>query len=403
MMLDSPPRTPRALTGTTPSLPYPQHLPDALSVYIHVPFCQKRCMYCDFATFTGQDHQMPAYVDALMTEIERRTSGLGRPPVQTVFFGGGTPSLLSPELFSRIMSTLERCFTLDPRSEITMEANPGTLDETSLRAMRALGFNRLSFGVQSLNPRMLALLGRIHSADEAVEAFAMARRCGFDNVSGDLIYALPGQEMPDWQDTLTRLLALDLPHISMYALTPEEGTPLWRALERGALTLPVSDAAAEMYEWARDVLAARGYHHYEISNWARPGWESRHNMAYWVQTPYLGFGVSAHGYYHGERRGNVRGLAAYLNRIKRDQDASASHEDIDADRARSDGMIFGLRLIDGLERAVYRRQHGVDPLEVWPGEVALLQSQGLLEVDDATIKLTRAAHLVGNYVWEHFL
>jgi len=384
-------------------LPYPQRLEQPLSIYIHVPFCQKRCIYCDFATFTGQDHQMPAYVAAVEQEIERRAGELGRPPAQTVFFGGGTPSLLSPALLSRLLAAVDRRFTLDPRAEITMEANPGTLDEAALREVRALGVNRLSFGVQSLNDATLEVLGRIHSAQEALDAFAMARRCGFDNVSGDLIYALPSQEMADWQATLNGLLALDLPHLSLYALTPEEGTPLWKALERGALSLPVGDRAAEMYEWARDQLAAHGYHHYEISNWAKPGWESRHNMAYWVQTPYLGFGVSAHGYDNGERRGNVRGLAGYLRRIEQGRDPAATVEQIDARRAQSDGMIFGLRLIDGIERAVFRRQHGVDPLEVWPGEIALLRAQGMLRVTPDHIALTREAHLLGNYVWEHFL
>jgi len=384
-------------------LPYPQHLERPLSIYIHVPFCQKRCIYCDFATFTGQDHQMPAYVEAVEQEIERRAGGLGRPPAQTVFFGGGTPSLLSPALLGRLLAAVDRHFTLDSRAEITMEANPGTLDEAALREVRALGVNRLSFGVQSLDDATLGVLGRIHSAQEALDAFAMARRCGFDNVSGDLIYALPSQEMAGWQATLDGLLALDLPHLSLYALTPEEGTPLWKALERGTISLPVGDRAAEMYEWARDELAAHGYHHYEISNWAKPGWESRHNMAYWVQTPYLGFGVSAHGYYDGVRRGNVRGLAGYLRRIEQGRDPAATVERIDDRRAQSDGMIFGLRLIDGIERAVFRRQHGVDPLDVWPGEIALLQAQGMLRVTPDHIALTREAHLLGNYVWEHFL
>ena len=389
--------------AAAPTLPLPQHLSDPLSIYIHVPFCQKRCIYCDFATFTGQDDQMPAYVSAVETEVARRAGDLGRPAAQTVFFGGGTPSLLPPALLERLLAALHRHFSIDPRAEITMEANPGTLDEARLRAVHHLGINRLSFGVQSLNDRKLRLLGRIHSAQDAIAAFALARRCGFDNLSGDLIYALPGQSMADWQETLTRLAALDLPHLSLYALTPEEGTPLWRSLQRGELRLPVSDRAAEMYEWARDALAERGYKHYEISNWATPGWESRHNMAYWVQTPYLGFGVSAHGYYRGERRGNVRGLAGYLKRIESRRDPAASVERIDAPRARSDGMIFGLRVIDGIERAVYRRQHGADPLDLWPAEIARLREQVLLAVTPERVALTRQAHLLGNYVWEHFL
>lgn len=386
-----------------PELPFPQRLERPLSLYVHVPFCQKRCMYCDFATFTGQDHQMGAYVDAVAQEIERRCGHLGRPPAQTIFLGGGTPSLLPPALLERLLDALQQYFTLDPRAEVTMEANPGTLSERHLRAARSLGINRLSFGVQSLNDRKLRFLGRIHTAAEAIEGFAMARRCGFDNLSGDLIYALPGQNLADCRQTLDGLLALDLPHISLYALTPEEGTPLWRSLERGELALPPGDRAAEMYEWARDTLEAHGYRHYEISNWARPGWESRHNLAYWVQTPYLGFGVSAHGYFDGERRGNVRGLAGYLQRIESGRDPAASAETIDQERARSDGMIFGLRLIEGVERAYYRRRYGADPLDLWRDEIDTLQAQGLLAVSPERIALTREAHLLGNYVWERFL
>jgi len=381
----------------------PQYQGRPLSIYIHVPFCQKRCIYCDFATFTGQDEQMPAYVAAVETEMRRRAGPLGRPPAQTVFLGGGTPSLLPPEGLARVLDAVRAHFRLDPAAEITMECNPGTLDAARLNAIRAAGVNRLSFGVQSLNDGILRTLGRIHSAAEALEAFALARRRGFDNLSGDLIFALPGQDLADWQDTLRRLVDLDLPHYSLYGLIPEDGTPLVRALRRGELTVPDDDRAAEMSEWARDHLAARGDRHYEISNWAKPGWESRHNAAYWVQTPYLGFGVSAHGYYDGERRGNVRGLAGYLRRIEAGEDPAATVEVIDATRARSDGMIFGLRLIDGVERAVYRRQHGADPCDLWPGELALLQAQGLLSVTPERIALTREAQLLGNYVWEHFL
>ncbi len=307
-----------------PTLVAPQYQERPLSIYIHVPFCQKRCMYCDFATFTGQDEQMPAYVAAVETEMQRRAGHLGRPPAQTVFLGGGTPSLLPPDLLARLLDAVRARFTLDPTAEITMECNPGTLDADKLRAIRAAGVNRLSFGVQSLNDDILRTIGRIHSAAEALDAFASARACGFENLSGDLIHALPGQDLSDWQDTLTRLVALDLPHYSLYGLIPEEGTPLLRALQRGEIVIPDGDHAAEMYEWARDYMAARGYEHYEISNWAKPGWESRHNTAYWVQTPYLGFGVAAHGYYAGERRGNVRGLAGYLRRIEHGEDPAVS-------------------------------------------------------------------------------
>lgn len=386
-----------------PHLSLPQHLAQPLSVYVHVPFCQKRCIYCDFATFVGQSHQMPAYVSALEREIEVRACSLGRPSVQTIYFGGGTPSLLPPALLEQLLNSVRRWFEVDPRAEITMEANPGTLDAERLSDYRLAGVNRLSVGVQTLDDRKLHLLGRMHSSAEATASFSLARRNGFDNLSADLIYALPGQSLANWRDTLARLTDFELPHLSLYALTPEEGTPLWRSLQRNELKLPTSDRAADMYEWSREFLASRGYRHYEISNWCLSGSESRHNMAYWVQTPYLGFGVSAHGYFNGERRGNVRGLAAYLRRIESGSDPSVTIELIDTRRARSDAMVFGLRLIDGVDRAYFISRYGVDPTDEWPDQIRHLAELDLLRISEQRVSLTPRGQLLGNYVWSHFL
>jgi oxygen-independent coproporphyrinogen-3 oxidase len=387
-----------------------------IALYVHVPFCERRCIYCDFATYTGQEAQVPAYLRALEREIAGRAARLGRPRAHTVFFGGGTPSLLSPAEVAGVLAALHEHFALDADAEITLECNPGTVDRAALEGLRAGGVTRISFGVQSLHDPTLALLGRIHSAADALAAFAMAREAGFTEISGDLIYGLPGQTMERWQETVAGMLsALPggaegthkgmplLPHLSLYALTPERGTPLYRSLKRGDLSVPISDEVADMYEWARATLAAHGYVQYEISNWARPGHHSRHNLAYWEQTPYLGFGVSAHSYHGGRRTANLRGLDGYIRRVEAGRSPIIRTETIDLARARSDGLILGLRLMEGVDIQAYGARYGARPHDLWGEEIALLEAQGLLEEAGGRLRLTPAAYLIGNYVWGQFL
>lgn len=398
---------PTLLALDNPSVPIKAPFQDPLdapvALYVHVPFCERRCIYCDFATYTGQEAQTPAYLRALDLEIARRSGGLGRPRAHTVFFGGGTPSLLSPAQVGGVLDTLRVHFALDADAEVTLECNPGTVDLAALRGLRRVGVTRLSFGVQVLHDPTLAVLGRIHSAADALQAFSLARQAGFTEISGDLIYGLPDQTMELWQETLQGMIAADLPHLSLYALTPERGTPLYRALKRGELTVPVSDVMAEMYEHARAALAAHGYTQYEISNWARPGHHSRHNLAYWEQTPYLGFGLSAHSYFAGHRTANLRGLDGYITRLTAGRSPIIHNETVDLDRARSDGLILGLRLTAGVDVADYRARYGAAPADLWPEEVAHLTALSLLEQVEGRLRLTPAAYLIGNYVWEKFL
>ncbi|GAC1435459.1 MAG: radical SAM family heme chaperone HemW [Chloroflexota bacterium] len=383
--------------------PFTDPLDSPLALYVHVPFCERRCIYCDFATFTGAEAQVPAYLQALDQEIARRAETLGRPRAHTVFFGGGTPSLLAPAEVGGVLTTLRRYFALAPDAEVTLETNPGTVDGAALDAMRAAGVNRISFGVQTLHDPTLAVLGRIHSAADALQAFRLARAAGLAEINADLIYGLPGQTMELWQETVTGILDADLPHLSLYALTPERGTPLYRALKRGELRIPISDLVADMYEYARETLAAHGYLHYEISNWARPGHHSRHNLAYWEQTPYLGFGLSAHSYHAGHRTANLRGLDGYVSRIAAGRSPIVQNETVDLARARSDAIILGLRLTRGVDRGAYRARYGADPGDLWGEEIDLLTAQGLLEEDAGCLRLTPAAYMIGNYVWERFL
>ena len=279
------------------------------SLYFHIPFCVHRCAYCDFNTYAGQEAFIPAYVEALVREIEAvAASAPDRLPVHTIFFGGGTPSLLSPEHFERILGAIRKNFDLKPiideRSvvtnsvvppEISLEANPGTVSLASLKGLRKAGFNRISFGVQSSHPEELRLLERIHDFFDVIESVKEARQAGFENLNLDLIYGLPQQTLERWQESLKRAVGLNPEHLSLYALTIEHDTPFGRWMAQGLMPLPDPDAAADMYEWASQYLQAQGYEQYEISNWARPGYPCRHNLQYWRNEPYLGFGAGAHG------------------------------------------------------------------------------------------------------------
>ena len=265
-----------------------------MGLYIHVPFCKTKCPYCDFNTYQGIESQMESYLRAVTGEIRLWGSALGRPRVRTVFFGGGTPSYLPEGDIAEIMRVAADAFRIDPEAEVTLEANPGDLDSNACQGLLRQGVNRLSIGVQSLDNGLLQLLGRRHSADGAVEAFQTARNAGFTNVNLDLMYGLPDQTLDQWSDTIERLAALSPEHISLYALTLEEGTPMRVWADQGKIPEPDPDLAADMYAKARTVLDASGYHHYEISNWSQPGLESQHNLIYWRNEPYLGVGPGAH-------------------------------------------------------------------------------------------------------------
>jgi oxygen-independent coproporphyrinogen-3 oxidase len=289
---------------------------EPISLYFHIPFCTHRCAYCDFNTYAGQEESIPAYAEALQKEIQ--FVGRSTPEnhqVHTIFFGGGTPSLLTANQLEFIVSSIHSSFTLSPKVEISLEANPGTCSREFLNGIRTLGFNRISFGVQSANPNELHLLERIHDYGDVVNAVKWSRQAGFDNLNIDLIYGLPEQTMADWQRTVSLILGLHPEHLSLYALTLEHGTPFGRWTERGMLPIPDPDLAAEMYEWAGDRLSTDGFEQYEISNWSKPGKECRHNLQYWRNQTYLGFGSGAHGFGGGFRYSNVLRIKTYINRL----------------------------------------------------------------------------------------
>jgi len=293
----------------------------ALGLYLHIPFCRNRCAYCDFNTYSTVSDLMSDYVVALRAEIRQVGRGTDR-PLATIYFGGGTPSLLPAGDLDSILGEIKSSFQVDDAAEITIEANPDTLSANYLKQIRRAGINRLSMGVQSADPAQLALLERTHDFDTVIRAVADARTAGFENISLDLIYGLPGQSLASWQDSLSAVLNLETQHLSLYCLTIEPGTPMNRWLLSGRIQPPDPDLAADQYETAMAMLAQRGFEHYEISNWALSGRACQHNLIYWRNEAYLGLGAGAHGHARGYRYSVVRQPRVYIRRM---QDGRSEH------------------------------------------------------------------------------
>jgi len=392
-----------------------------MGLYIHVPFCRAKCPYCDFNTYQGIEGQMGSYLKAVTTELRLWGKALGRPAVRTVFFGGGTPSYLPDGDIARILDAASGAFQVREDAEITLEANPGDLDFAACQGLLRQGVNRLSVGVQSLDNGLLQLLGRRHDAEGAIRAFRTARDAGMGNISLDLMYGLPHQTLAQWEDTVSRLAALAPEHVSLYALTLEEGTPMRLWADQGKIPEPDPDAAADMYALARAALADAGYHHYEISNWARPGLQSRHNLIYWRNEPYLGVGPGAHS-----RLGDYRfwTAAAPLNYASlaaewlRSPDAAwpafgeeelgrartvEGWERIGHDTACAETMFLGLRLLDGLDLTPASAAVGQDLASRYEAEIGELLALGLLRREGNVIRLDPDACLIANQVFTRFL
>ena len=392
-----------------------------MGLYIHVPFCQTKCPYCDFNTYQGIDNLIPGYVEAVTTELILWGRVLDRPRVNTIFVGGGTPSYIRDDYFARILEETAGAFRISEGAEITVEANPDDLNWEKCRSLLAQGVNRLSIGVQSLDDGLLDLLGRRHNAHQAVHAFQEARDAGFTNINLDLMYGLPRQSLAQWKDTLERLVSLRPNHVSLYCLTLEAGTPLIRWVEEGRLPGPDEDLAAEMYQFARESLADAGYHHYEISNWAESGRESQHNMAYWLNLSYLGVGPGAHSRLGDYRFWDVSPPRLYADKVKQWHDRSphqltsishetlemalpvGGHEFIDTGTACAETMFLGLRLLDGLDLSEASAKAGADLETLYETQIQELYDLGLLEHIDGRLRLTSSAYLIANQVFTRFV
>ena len=390
-----------------------------VSLYFHIPFCTHRCAYCDFNTYAGQEAMIPAYVEALIREIEFVGNQIThspnhQSPAHTIFFGGGTPSLLAPKQFESIFQSIRGNLAITDDAEITIEANPGTVSLEHLLKLRRIGINRISYGVQSANGEELRMLERAHSFLDVIEAVTFARKAGFDNLNLDLIYGLPEQTLKTWQTTVKRILELHPEHISAYALTLEHGTPFGRWASKGLLPLPDPDLAAEMYEWLSEILEKNGYLQYEISNWSIPNHECRHNLQYWRGLPYLAFGAGAHGYANGYRYSNVLRPKTYIERITNSlmtnyefplTPTTVNHHKQTLRDDMSEFMMTGLRLTqEGISKNEFQSRFGTSLQNQYRKEIEDLLKLGLLE-DGAgeRIRLTKSGRLLGNRVFLEFV
>lgn len=364
-----------------------------LALYIHIPFCQSKCAYCDFVSYPGQENVWESYVDALRKEMREWKDRLFEYEAATIFLGGGTPSLLPSGMIESILDEVRSCVSLSPDAEISMEANPGTLTMDKLKDCRKAGFNRLSIGAQSFEDRLLKSLGRIHTSRQIYESVDMARAAGFDNLNLDLMYALPGQEPADWRHTLDSAIMLKPDHVSAYSLIVEPGTPMAGRVARGEAILPDDDQTNGMQRMAVKKLAEAGYVRYEISNFAQPGYACRHNLTYWLRGDYLGLGCAAHSMMAGWRFANPAGLHAYLSGERRIDVQQLSRTD-----AMEETLMLSTRTCRGLDRAAWYQQFGEDFLTGRERQVRRLQSAGLIELSDDFLRLTLRGMEVQNAV-----
>ena len=376
------------------------------SLYLHIPFCQRKCGYCDFNSFDSPGMSLDEYESLLRDELADTARYYPVTGVPTVYFGGGTPSLLRPEQVARLLQSAGARFPLDADAEITLEVNPGTVTPESLAGYREAGVNRLSVGVQSLDDRELALLGRIHTSARALETIAAARRAGFANIGLDLMHSLPGQSLGRWEETLRLATELGAEHISAYGLSIEEGTPFASMVASGDITVIDPELAADMFELTAELLSGAGYEHYEISNFARPGCRSRHNQVYWRRGSYLGFGAGAHSFVRqpgfGLRWENPPDLAEYASRL-RGGAACAVKQTVSREDAMAEFFFLGLRMLDGVDLAAFDGEFGISAETQFPGVIERNVAAGLLCREGVMLRFTRRGVMLANRVLAEFV
>ncbi len=386
---------------------------NALAVYLHIPFCRTKCTYCAFNTYTKLERLIPAFVRAIITEITIVAQQAPNPKlVHTIFFGGGTPSLLTPVQIEQILDAIHDNFTVLDDVEISLEANPNDLDAEYLLGLRAAGVNRLSLGVQSTHQNELKLFARRHNSDEISVAVSAARQAGFNNLNIDLIYGFPHQTFDSWTATVNQVLTLNPDHLSLYALGVEENTPFYDWIEQGRLPQPDNDLAADMYDWASEHLATAGFEQYEISNWSKPGYACRHNLQYWRNLPYIGLGPGAHGFANGIRYWTLRSPQKYIKQFDhvkmdyvfpRSPATDEAHVLSQPDEI-AETLIMGLRLLkEGIQRAAFKARFNIDLVDLYPALIERFTAQGLLEVNAQCVRLTSQGRLLSNVVFRELV
>ena len=372
------------------------------ALYAHVPLCRRRCGYCDFYSEVLDPPLVTPLMDAMLAELER-ARGRHALDLATIFVGGGTPTVLPPEQLARLLRAAAALLRRDCQPEFTVEANPATVDASLAELLAAVGVNRLSLGAQSFERAELLTLDRLHETEDVVRTIDVCRTHGIRRVSLDLIFGIPGQTLASWERSLRAALALTPNHLSCYALTYEPGTPLHAELTAGYVERVDHDVEADMYELAIDLLAAAGYEQYEISNFARPGEECRHNLVYWRNESYLGIGPAAAGYVEGVRYKNVADIGAYCDAVIAGRSPRGEEERLAPEQQARETAMLALRLNDGLNRRAFAERFGSDPTEFFADAVARHQSDGLLEVTDTALRLTRRGRLLADAVVRDFL
>lgn len=385
-----------------------------MGLYIHIPFCKKKCEYCDFISYEGKENLVEKYIECVkheLTEIgeqnridyENNLDDLVL--VKTVYIGGGTPSFINSKYISELLNVIKNSFTLDNDVEITLEVNPGTADEYKLKEYKDSGINRLSIGLQETHDRILKNIGRIHTYENFLNTYNLARKIGFNNINVDLMLGLPGQTLLDLNESLDNVIKLNPEHISVYSLILEEGTPLYFKVSNHQVQLPDDELERKMYWKVKEKLQEAGYIHYEISNFAKLGYESKHNLSCWNQEEYIGVGVASHSYTNNVRYSVIENIEEYIKNIDTDNEADniIFHEKQNKDSKMQEYMLLGLRKIEGIKIQEFKNKFETEPIVLYKNELKKLKDEGLIKIDSNSIKLTNKGLDLANIVWEEFV
>ncbi len=376
-----------------------------LGVYVHIPFCIKKCDYCDFISYSNKFEIQEEYINKLIEEIEDNRELLENNKITTIYIGGGTPSSIKAEFIKKILKKICEIAKIENKEdiEITIEVNPGTVKKNNLQIYKDCGVNRLSIGLQSANDRLLSEIGRIHNYDQFLNTYKLAKEEGFSNINVDLMLGLPNQSISDLKESLEKVINLSPKpkHISVYSLIVEEGTQIEKKINNGELELPEEENERNQYKYTKNYLELNGYKHYEISNFAREGYESKHNINCWEQKQYVGFGIAAHSYINGCRYSNTCDIEEYLN--KKSKDTKIVHEKQTIEDMKKEYMLLGLRKIEGINISKFKEKFGENPIYLFRKELQKLVEEELLIVDLDNIRLTNKGLDFANLVWEEFV
>lgn len=376
-----------------------------LGVYVHIPFCIKKCDYCDFISYSNKFEMQEEYINKLIEEIKDNKDLLKKNEITTIYIGGGTPSSIKPELIKKVLNKIYEIADIKNKEnvEITIEVNPGTVTKNNLQMYKNCGINRLSIGLQSTNNKLLNEIGRIHNYEQFLNTYNWAVDAGFTNINVDLMLGLPNQSILDLKESLEKIINLKTSpkHISVYSLIVEEGTKIEEKINNGELKLPEEADERNQYKYTKNYLELNEYNHYEISNYAKPGYESKHNMNCWEQKQYVGVGLAAHSYVNGCRYSNTCDLEEYLN--KKSKDVKNIHEEQTLEDMKKEYMLLGLRKVEGVSITKFKEKFGENPIYLFRNELQKLVEEGLIEIDLDNIKLTNKGLDFANLVWEEFV